>query len=89
MAIAQSRLTAQGQISVPVEVRRRLGIAPGSVIEWDEAPDGNVVVRRAGATTWEEVNKLLFPDGPPPPSTVKEMDEAIGRGLAKKHASRR
>ncbi|MGN6730352.1 MAG: AbrB/MazE/SpoVT family DNA-binding domain-containing protein, partial [Candidatus Binatia bacterium] len=36
MALAQSKVTAQGQISVPAEVRRKLGIGPGSVLEWDE-----------------------------------------------------
>ena len=36
MALAQSKVTAQGQISVPLEVRRRLGIGPGSILEWDE-----------------------------------------------------
>lgn len=36
MAIAHSKVTAQGQISVPSEVRRKLGIGPGSVLEWDE-----------------------------------------------------
>src|SRR4051794_22481254 len=50
MAIAQSRLSPQGQISVPVEVRKRLGLEPGSVIEWDER-DGDVVVRRGGGAT--------------------------------------
>jgi AbrB family looped-hinge helix DNA binding protein len=47
MALAQSRVTAQGQISFPVEVRRKLGIGPGSVVEWDEEGDA-VVVRKAG-----------------------------------------
>ena len=46
MAIAQSKVTAQGQISVPAEVRRKLGIGPGSVLEWDEEGDV-VVVRKA------------------------------------------
>ena len=36
MAIATSRVTAQGQISVPAAVRRKLGIGPGSVLEWNE-----------------------------------------------------
>jgi AbrB family looped-hinge helix DNA binding protein len=47
MTIAKSKLTAQGQISVPAEVRQRLGVGPGSVLEWDEQDD-QVVVRRAG-----------------------------------------
>ena len=31
MALAHSKLTAQGQISVPATIRRKLGIGPGSV----------------------------------------------------------
>lgn len=31
MPIARSKVTAQGQISVPAEVRRKLGVGPGSV----------------------------------------------------------
>jgi len=36
MAIAQSKLTAQGQISVPAEVRRKLGIGitPADIISY-------------------------------------------------------
>ncbi|MGH7878609.1 MAG: AbrB/MazE/SpoVT family DNA-binding domain-containing protein, partial [Candidatus Binataceae bacterium] len=47
MSIARSKVTAQGQISVPAEVRRKLGVGPGSVLEWDEQGH-QVVVRRAG-----------------------------------------
>jgi bifunctional DNA-binding transcriptional regulator/antitoxin component of YhaV-PrlF toxin-antitoxin module len=36
MALAHSKLTAQGQISVPAKVRRRLGVGPVSVLEWDD-----------------------------------------------------
>jgi len=31
----QSKVTAQGQISVPAEVRRQLGVGPGSVLVWE------------------------------------------------------
>jgi len=43
MALVQSKVTAQGRISVPVEVRRKLGIGPGSVLEWEEEGDAVVV----------------------------------------------
>jgi len=33
MAIAHSKVAAQGQSSVPAEIRRKLGIGPGSVLE--------------------------------------------------------
>ena len=75
MTIAHSKLTAQGQISVPVEVRQRLGIGPGSVLEWDE-DDGQIVVRRVGRYTSEEVHRALFPK-PPKPRTLDEMKEGV------------
>ena len=46
MAIARSKITAQGQISVPAEVRKALGAEPGSFLEWEQE-DGKVVVEGA------------------------------------------
>lgn len=87
MAIAKSRITAQGQVSVPAEVRRRLGVGPGSVLEWDEA-DGTIVVRKKGRYSWRDIHKALFPDGPPKPRTIAEMDAGIGDYMRRKHARR-
>ena len=84
MTIAHSKLTAQGQISVPVEVRRRLGIGPGSVLEWDEE-DGQIVVRRVGRYTSEDVHKALFPK-PPKPRTLKEMKEGVRHYMKERYA---
>lgn len=86
MAIAHSRLTAQGQISVPAEVRRKLGIGPGSVLEWDE--DGEqIIVRRVGRYTSEEVHRALFPK-PPKPRTLDEMKEGVRRYMRGRYARR-
>jgi AbrB family looped-hinge helix DNA binding protein len=63
MPIAYSKLTAQGQISVPAEVRRKLGIGPGSLLEWD-AEDEKIVVRRAGRYTSQDVHRALFATTP-------------------------
>jgi len=85
MVIAQSKLTAQGQISIPAEVRKKLGVGPGSVLEWDERND-EIVVRRAGKHTSSEVHAALFaPDQPKPRAAVKEGIRAYMR---KKHARR-
>jgi len=62
MAIAHSKVTAQGQISVPAEVRKKLGIGPGSVLEWDEQND-QVIVRRVGRYTSKDVYEGVFPEG--------------------------
>lgn len=50
VTIAQSKLTAQGQISVPAAVRRKLGVGPGSTLEWQEEGD-KIIVRRVGRFT--------------------------------------
>jgi AbrB family looped-hinge helix DNA binding protein len=86
MTIAKSKLTAQGQISVPAEIRQRLGVGPGSVLEWDEQDD-QVVVRRAGRYSSEEVHNALFPAGHPPPPP-EDTKEAIRKYIRKKHARR-
>lgn len=87
MAIAQSKLTSQGQISVPAEVRRKLGLVPGSVLEWDEE-DGTVVVRRVGQFSSEDVHAALFADEAPQPRSLRELKDSVGRHLKAKHARR-
>jgi antitoxin PrlF len=87
MVIAKSKITAQGQISVPVDVRRKLGIGPGSMLEWDEE-DGKIVVKRSGKFSSLDIHRRLFPNGPPKPITVEEMDEAIRQYMRKKYARR-
>jgi len=85
MAIAQSKVTAQGQISVPLDVRKRLGVGPGSVLEWEEE-DGKIVVRRAGRYTFEDIHKAIFGDRKPKPQTDEELKEGIRRYMRQKHA---
>lgn len=87
MALAHSKVTAQGQISVPAEVRRKLGIGPGSVLEWDE--DGEkIIVRRAGRYTFEDVHHALFQKKPPKPRTIEEMKAGARRYIRQRHARR-
>jgi AbrB family looped-hinge helix DNA binding protein len=85
MALAHSRLTAQGQISVPAEIRKKLGVGPGAVLEWDEE-NGQVVVRRAGRYSSEDVHRAVFRKGPIKAKTVDEMKEGIRRYIKGRHA---
>lgn len=87
MALAQSRLTAQGQVSVPAEVRKRLGIGPGSVIEWEQDGD-KLVVRRARKYTMQDLHSAVFPNGAPTHKTDKEIREGIQQHMRRKHARR-
>ena len=87
MALAHSKLTAQGQISVPAEIRKKLGIGPGSVLEWDEKND-EVIVRKAGRHTLADVHDALFPDGGPKPRAPVSVKEGIKKHIRRKHARR-
>jgi AbrB family looped-hinge helix DNA binding protein len=84
MALAQSKVTAQGQISVPAAIRKKLGVGPGSILEWDEE-GGKIVVRRAGKYTFEDIHKVLFPDGPPKRRTLKELKKGIEDYIWEQH----
>ncbi len=86
MAIAHSKLTAQGQVSIPAKVRQRLGVGPGSVLEWDEDGD-RVIVRKAGRYSSAEIHRALFPEAPGR-ATVEQMKDGIRRSIRKRHAKR-
>ncbi len=85
MALAQSKVTSQGQISVPAEVRKKLGVGPGSTLEWDEH-DGQIVVRRVKKYTSKEIHKILFPNGPPKRRSLKELKKGIESYIDEQHA---
>lgn len=87
MAIARSKLTAQGQISVPAEVRRRLGVGPGSVLEWDQEGE-QIIVRRSARYTSEEVHRAVFAKDPPKRRTLEELKTGIRRHVRERHAGR-
>ena len=85
MSLPQSKVTAQGQISVPAEVRKKLGIGPGSVLEWHEQ-DGSVVVRRAGRFSSSEVHQALFPKGAPKGKSVLDVKAVVRAATRRRHA---
>jgi AbrB family looped-hinge helix DNA binding protein len=85
MAIAHSKVTAQGQISVPVDVRRKLGIGPGSILEWEEEGD-KIVVRRAGCFSSEDIHQALFGVRTPETRSVEELREGIRQYARKRYA---
>lgn len=86
MATAYSRLTAQGQVSVPAEIRRKLGLGAGSVLEWDEE-GGEIVIRRAGRYTSEDIHRALFA-APPRRRSLKELKQGIREHVQGRHARR-
>ena len=84
MAI-HTKVTAQGQVSVPADVRRKLGIGPGSVLEWT-LEDEQAVVRRAGRYSSRDIHEALFSRKRPGKHTDAELKEGIKKAVRKRHA---
>lgn len=87
MTIAHSRLTSQGQISVPAGVRKKLGVGPGSVLEWD-GRNNEIIVRRAGKFSSTDIHVAVFPADPPPVKTALQLKDGIRDLMRKRHARR-
>ncbi|MDX2166820.1 MAG: AbrB/MazE/SpoVT family DNA-binding domain-containing protein [Deltaproteobacteria bacterium] len=85
MALARSKVTSQGQVSIPLAVRRRLGVGPGSTLEWDDA-GGQVVLRRAGRFTSQDVHQALFGAASPKARGLAELKAGIARHMRRRHA---
>ncbi len=83
MVIATSKLTAQGQVSVPSSVRKKLALAPGSILEWEEQ-GGRILVRRAGRYDNQDLHQALF-RRPPRPRSLEDLKEGPRRH-ARRHA---
>lgn len=84
MGLPHSKLTAQGQISVPAEIRRKLGVGPGSVLEWDD--DGEkIVVRRVGQCSSQDIHASIF-EVSPEAKTLADMKEGVRRHVQRRNA---
>lgn len=52
------RVTSKGQVTIPLEVRRRLGIEPGSEVDFSVDADGVRLVRRTGDDGQDLVSRM-------------------------------
>lgn len=84
MALALSKVNARGRISIPVEVRKRLGIGSGSVLEWHEQEE-TIVIRRAGKYSSQDIHNAIFPEKVGR-KTLADLKEGIRKYIRKRHA---
>lgn len=87
--IAESRLSPQGQISIPAEVRRRLRLEPGGTIEWNALDSGEIIVRPAQRPSFQEIRARFAHLRPVRTVTVEEMDAGVSKHIRMKHSLRR
>lgn len=80
----QSRVSPQGRVPIPARIRRKLGLMPGSTVEWCER-GGEVLVRRATKYSSLEIHQAVFPS-PPERKSVEELDAGIETHLRRRPA---
>jgi bifunctional DNA-binding transcriptional regulator/antitoxin component of YhaV-PrlF toxin-antitoxin module len=68
-----------------MDVRRKLGIGPGSVLEWEE--DGErMIVRRAGRFSSSDIHEALFGARKLETHSLGELKDGIRRYVRKRYA---
>lgn len=89
MQKVQTKLTSQGQVSVPAAVRSFLHLMPGSVLVWSQEGD-RIVVERATRHTTSDVHHALFEGAAPalPAKTLTELKQGIRQRTQRRHAGR-
>ena len=76
-------LTSKGQITLPKEIRDRLGLDSGSILNFQVLPD-NPITKRAVKPDARRIRGLLKSPNATP-LTVEQMDEGVARHLREKH----
>ena len=83
----QTKLTSQGQVSVPAAVRSFLHLMPGSVLVWSQEGD-RILVERATRHTTSEVHDALFAGAAPaaPAKTLAQLKQGLRAHARRRHA---
>ncbi len=79
----KAKITSKGQITLPAELRKALGVKPGEEVAFLPGENGSFRIRRMGSIDelYGIVRKLGYAqDGPP--LTDREIKEAIGERVA-------
>ena len=84
MSLARSRITAQGQVSIPAAVMKKFGIAPGDFIDW-ESRDGHLVVRKIGKYSLGDVAAALHLQEGRLHKTGPELLEGVKERMRRRH----
>jgi len=80
-------LTSKGQVTLPKEIRDKLGLKAGSKIDFELLSDGTARLRPVNLTALSIMGILKRPGQRPVP--IEEADEGITAFLAQKHGRKR
>ena len=84
-----TRLSTRGQIVLPLSIRTARALTPGMEFRVEDTAEGVLLrpVRTLPETRLEDVAGLLKYKGRP--KSLREMDEAVARGVRQRHESGR
>ena len=77
--MATAGVTSKGQITIPAEVRKKLGLKPGDRVRFIEGENGEYILR---PKTGSIMNLKGFLKWTGKPVTIEDMNEAIAKGWA-------
>lgn len=77
--MATATMTTKGQLTVPKEIRDRLGLRPGDRVEFLPSDETAVVMRKRRTLSLEEVMGSLPTNGIT--RTLEEMEEDLGSAI--------
>ena len=77
--MATAAVTSKGQITIPVEVRKKLGLKAGDRVRFIEGENGEYILR---PKTRSIMDLEGFVHWTGKPVTIEEMNETIAKGWA-------
>lgn len=87
MLQSQSKLTSQGQVSVPAAIRQALALTPGSTLVWMHE-GGQVTVKRAARHSTADIHAALFDNQAEQVvrKTLAQLKQGISQHIQSRHA---
>lgn len=83
--MASSTVTSKGQVTIPVEVREKLGIRPGSRLAFVATESGGYEIHTQAASVHDLEGIVAAPRTT---VTLEDMDEAVAAGATEAESTR-
>jgi antitoxin PrlF len=80
--VIHAKVTSKGQITLPAELRAKLGLFAGSRVHFEEQPDGSFLIRRKTGDIRELKGMLKAPGGRV--VSIEDMNEAVAEAAVER-----
>jgi len=77
--MATAALTSKSQITIPIEVRKKLGLKPGDRVRFVEGENGEFILKPKSKSIMDLAGIAHYSG---PPVTIEEMNKTTAQGWA-------